>query len=171
MRTRILGIDPGSRLTGFGIIEIESRRIVYVASGCIRTQETGLDGRLREIFEGVGEVLKEYRPEVMAIETVFVRHNVASALKLGQARGAAICAVATRGVPCHEYSPTQIKQAVVGRGNAAKAQVQHMIRSLLALPSMPQADACDALACALCHAHHWQTHETLSGATPNGGRR
>jgi len=170
MGARILGIDPGSRLTGFGIIEVESLRVVYVASGCIRTHETGIDGRLREIFEGVSEVLKEYRPEVMAIETVFVRRNVASALKLGQARGAAICAVATHGVPCHEYSPTQIKKAVVGRGNAAKAQVQHMIRSLLSLPSMPQADACDALACALCHTHHWQSHEALSGKTPVGGR-
>jgi len=157
MSTRILGIDPGSRLTGFGVIEVSPRRTVYVASGCIRTHDAGIAGRLREIFDGINEVIDEYRPEVAAIETVFVRHNVASALKLGQARGAAICAVATHGLPCHEYSPTQIKQAVVGRGNAAKAQVQHMICSLLSLPSMPQADACDALACAVCHAHHGQS--------------
>lgn len=164
MSVRILGIDPGSRLTGFGIIEVGARRAVYVASGCIRTHEAGLAGRLREIFEGVSEIVAEYRPETVAIESVFVRRNVASALKLGQARGAAICAVATQGLPCHEYSPTQIKQAVVGRGNAAKTQVQHMICSLLALPSMPQADACDALACALCHVHHWQSRALLGSA-------
>jgi len=163
MATRILGIDPGSRVTGFGIIDITPGRTVYVASGCIRTHETGVDGRLREIFEGVREVLNEYRPEVAAIESVFVRHNVSSALKLGQARGAAICAIAIHGLPCHEYSPTHIKQAAVGRGNAAKAQVQHMICSLLALPSTPQADACDALACALCHGHHMQSEERLGG--------
>ncbi len=151
---RILGIDPGSRSTGFGIIERNGQRTAYLVSGCIRSVEGGLAERLAEIHRGLSEVLDEFRPDIVAIENVFVRHNVASALKLGQARGVAICAVALRAIPCREYSPNEIKQAVVGRGHASKEQVQHMVKALLELPAKPQADAADALACALCHAHH-----------------
>ncbi len=151
---RILGIDPGSRSTGFGIIDRDGQRTAYLVSGCIRSLDGGLAERLAEIHRGLGEILDEYRPDVVAIENVFVRHNVASALKLGQARGVAICVVGLRAIPCREYSPNEIKQAVVGRGHAGKEQVQHMVRALLDLPATPQADAADALACALCHAHH-----------------
>ena len=151
---RILGIDPGSRSTGFGLIDRHGQRTAYLASGCIRSTEGGLAERLAEIHRGLGEILDEFRPDMVAIENVFVRRNVASALKLGQARGVAICVVALRAIPCREYSPNEIKQAVVGRGHASKEQVQHMVKALLELPATPQADAADALACALCHAHH-----------------
>ncbi len=162
---RILGIDPGSRLTGFGIVEMQAQQVDYIASGCIRTVVKGaLSERLCEIHRGIVEVVQTYRPDVMAIENVFVRHNVMSALKLGQARGVAICAAAMEGLVCHEYSPNEIKQAVVGRGHADKEQVQHMIRALLRLPAAPQADAADALACALCHGHRQQIEQQLRRA-------
>ena len=151
--TRILGIDPGSRVTGFGVIDVEGQRLVYVASGCIRTARGGLAQRLQVIYEGVTELVATYRPEETVIENVFMQHNAAAALKLGQARGAAICALAGGGLPVHEYTPAQIKQAVVGKGNAEKAQVQHMVQALLGLPAAPQADAADALAGAICHGH------------------
>lgn len=149
--TRILGIDPGSRVTGFGVVEIVGGKARYVASGCIRVASKPFPERLREIFDGIVEIIGSYAPEEMVIEQVFVKINVSSALKLGQARGAAICAGATRNLPVHEYSATQIKQAVVGKGHAAKEQVQHMVCALLSLPARPQADAADALAVALCH--------------------
>lgn len=149
--TRILGIDPGSRITGFGVIEVSGGKARYVASGCIRVASKPFPERLREIFDGIGEIVGSYAPEDMVIEQVFVKINVSSALKLGQARGAAICAGATRGLRVHEYSATQVKQAIVGKGNAAKEQVQHMVCALLSLPARPQADAADALAIALCH--------------------
>jgi len=157
--TRILGIDPGSRLTGYGVIEVQERRTVYIASGCVRIADENFPERLRTIFEGIGEVVERYRPTEIAIEKVFVQRNVDSALKLGQARGAAICAVVSRSLPVAEYSPTQIKQALVGRGAAAKEQVKHMVKTLLQLIENPQVDAADALACALCHSH---TRHTLS---------
>ncbi len=156
---RILGIDPGSRVTGFGIIEVQGQQVDYVASGCIRTAKGGLPGRLCEIYSGIVEVVESYRPDVMSIENVFVHHNVVSALKLGQARGVAICAAAMQGLGCHEYAPNEIKQAVVGRGHADKMQVQHMVRALLKLPAAPQADAADALACAICHCHRKQSQQ------------
>ncbi len=161
MTNRVLGIDPGSRLTGFGILDYSGNNTKYLASGCIRTGEKSLDLRLKEIFTGIDQIVEEFEPDVVAIETVFVRRNVSSALKLGQARGAAISAAAMRSVPCLEYAPTRIKQSVVGRGHASKEQVQHMIVSLLSLPAMPQADACDALACALCHIHMEQTMHSI----------
>ena len=150
---RILGIDPGSRVTGFGVIEVVSTRIRYTASGCIRAEHTTLAGRLKVIYDGICEVIASYQPDEAVIENVFMHRNASSALKLGQARGAAICALAGHGLPVHEYTPNQIKQAVVGRGHADKAQVQHMVQTLLGLDGAPQADAADALACAICHSH------------------
>lgn len=153
---RILGIDPGSRITGYGIIEVEGNHNRYVTSGCVRTEHKALPERLRVIFEGVQELIDTYRPDEMAIEQVFMHRNADSALKLGQARGSAICAGVMALLPVGEYSPREIKQAVVGRGGADKAQVQHMVRTLLALSDVPQEDAADALAVALCHGHTCQ---------------
>lgn len=150
---RILGLDPGSRVTGFGVVESAGGRTVYVESGCIRVGKDALGERLGRIFEGVQTLVTQYAPDEMAIEQVFVYRNADSALKLGQARGAAICGAVAGGLAVAEYSPARIKQAVVGKGNAAKTQVQHMVQALLKLPAVPQADAADALAVALCHAH------------------
>jgi crossover junction endodeoxyribonuclease RuvC len=151
--TRILGIDPGSRLTGFGVIEVCRQRSVYITCGCIRLQSDSLPLRLQEIYTGISQIIEEYQPTVSAIEQVFVHRNVASALKLGQARGVAIVAGVQHGLAVHEYAPTQIKQAVVGTGRADKIQVQQMVKVLLSLSNTPQVDAADALAVALCHAH------------------
>jgi len=161
---RILGIDPGSRVTGFGVIDVSGSSVAYVASGCVRSAEGSLPERLKTIYEGISEVVRSYQPLEMAIENVFMQKNAASALKLGQARGAAICAVVTQAVDVHEYSPTQIKQAVVGRGHADKTQVQHMVTALLNLSEAPQADAADALACALCHSNTRQSLDYLTAA-------
>lgn len=150
---RILGIDPGSRVTGFGVIDASSSRIAYVASGCVRVQGDDLGQRLKCIFDGIQRIVLQFEPEVASVEQVFVRHNVDSALKLGQARGAAICAAATQGVEVFEYTPARVKQVVVGTGRADKSQVQFMIKSLLNLSDAPQQDAADALACAVCHHH------------------
>lgn len=154
---RILGIDPGSRITGYGVVELRDGKPCYVASGCIRTQASALPGRIEEIYRNLRELIAELQPGEAAIESVFMHRNADSALKLGQARGAAICAVVCDGVAISEYTPSQIKQAVVGRGNATKEQVQHMVQALLELDRSPQADAADALAVALCHAHTGQT--------------
>jgi crossover junction endodeoxyribonuclease RuvC len=162
--TRILGIDPGSRITGFGVIEVAQGKFSYVTSGCIRVAGESLPQKLKSIFECVSEIVTEFAPTEMAIEQVFMRNNVASALKLGQARGAAICAGVTQGLEVFEYTPTQIKQAVVGKGHADKAQVQFMMRALLKLPALPQEDAADALACALCHHHNNETLIQLRAA-------
>lgn len=151
---RILGIDPGSRITGFGLIDTVKHKSVYVTCGCIRTRATTMPLRLQEIYTGVSEIIGQYQPTVLAIEQVFVHRNVASALTLGQARGVAIVAGVQQGLTVYEYAPTQIKQAIVGQGHAAKTQVQHMVKVLLGLSKSPTADAADALAVALCHAHH-----------------
>lgn len=148
---RIVGIDPGSRLTGYGVIEVANRKIHYVASGCISTQQGALPQRLGEIFRSVSEILEEFTPAEFAIESVFMAKNAASALKLGQARGVAIAAAVTHDLPVFEYAARQVKQATVGTGRASKDQVAHMVRVLLNLPGVPQADAADALAIALCH--------------------
>ncbi len=176
--TRILGIDPGSRITGYGIIEVHGGRHVHVADGCLRVGEGELPQRLGAIFAGIEAVLEEYAPMQAAVVRVFVQRNVDSALKLGQARGAAICAVVQRGLPVAEYTPAEIKKALVGRGAAAKEQVQHMVKALLALEETPAADAADALACALCHGHTRQTllhvpagGKLRSGRTKRGGWR
>jgi len=152
---RVLGIDPGSRVTGFGVIEVlRNGRLQYVASGCVRAGKGELGDRLRTVHDGIAEILDTYRPAALAIERVFLAHNADSALKLGQARGAALVAVAREGLEIAEYTALQIKRAVVGKGHAEKTQVQHMVKALLELSGTPQADAADALACAICHAHH-----------------
>lgn len=159
---RILGIDPGSRFTGFGVIESDGKKYQYISSGFIRvTGDTWAD-RLKVIFESVNELVETHQPHEMSIEKVFMHRNADSALKLGQARGAAICAVVTNNIPVHEYTPAEIKQSVVGKGNAAKEQVQHMVRVLLSLPGNPQADAADALAAALCHSNTRDVRKQLS---------
>ena len=150
--TRIIGIDPGSRLTGYGVVETGSTGPGYLASGCIRTTTTGaFPERLGEIYQGVSALIEEHAPDALAIEEVFLARNPASALKLGQARGAAIAAAVAHGLPVHEYAARTIKRQLVGTGRATKAQVLHMVRVLLALPAAPQADAADALAIAICH--------------------
>ena len=153
-------------MTGFGVIETGGRKPVYIASGCVRSDDDDLARRLKTIFEGLCAVIAEHRPDEAVIENVFVKRNIESALKLGQARGAAITALAIHGLNVHAYSPAQIKLAVAGKGNAAKEQIQHMVRALLSLPAAPQADAADALACALCHCHTGATlaHIARAGA-------
>ncbi len=150
---KILGIDPGLRITGFGVIEQAGGKLRYVTSGCVKSGGGELAGRLRVILEGLAEVIGAHRPGEVAIEKVFVNVNPQSTLLLGQARGAAICAAVIAGLPVAEYTALQVKQAVVGKGHAKKEQVQHMVRRLLALPGDPSPDAADALACAICHAH------------------
>lgn len=152
----ILGVDPGSNITGYAVLENGAQpRLRNV--GCIRLPRTDFAIRLGLIFERLGEVIETNQPDEMAIENVFVSRNAASALKLGQARGAAICAGAAAGLPVSEYTPTQIKSAIVGRGRADKVQIQHMIGVLLGVTKKLQADAADAAAVALCHAHYSQT--------------
>lgn len=150
---RILGIDPGSRVTGFGVIEVRARQLVYVSSGCIRVAAESMPRRLHEIYQNVTQIIEQHQPVVLAIEQVFVYKNVASALKLGQARGVAMVAAVQQNLAVYEYAPNLIKQAVVGKGHAEKAQVQYMVKLLLNLPALPPTDAADALAAALCHAH------------------
>jgi len=150
---RILGLDPGSRLTGVGIIEASGDRLRMVHHAVIKAGDGEFAERLGLIFNGVRDLVAEFRPIEAAVETVFVAHNAASAIKLGQARGAAICALIDAGLPVAEYSPRSVKQAIVGRGSADKLQVQHMVRVRLGLSEMPPEDAADALAVALCHHH------------------
>jgi crossover junction endodeoxyribonuclease RuvC len=155
----ILGVDPGSRITGYGLIESDGMSSTHVASGCIQCGEHAFPGRLRVIFTGLAALIAEHRPEAAAIEQVFMHKNADSALKLGQARGAALCALLDAGLGVSEYTPRAVKLAIVGSGGADKGQVQHMITRLLGLDAAPQTDAADALAIALCHAH---TGRTLS---------
>ncbi|MBT0961852.1 crossover junction endodeoxyribonuclease RuvC [Denitromonas iodatirespirans] len=151
--TRILGLDPGLRVTGFGVIDTLGQQLRYVASGCIKTQDGELPGRLKTLLDGVREVITTYQPDQVAVEKVFVNVNPQSTLLLGQARGAVICGAVSCDLPVLEYTALQVKQAVVGHGKAHKDQVQHMVQRLLELSAAPQADAADALACAICHAH------------------
>lgn len=170
---RILGIDPGLRITGFGVIERAGGKLVYVASGCIKSTESApLPDRLKTLLEGIGEVIATYNPQQAAVEKVFVNVNPQSTLLLGQARGAAISALVLARLPVAEYTALQVKQAVVGHGKAAKEQVQHMVTRLLQLPGEPSADAADALACAICHAHGGQGLGALAtaGFRVRGGR-
>ncbi|GAA6185485.1 MULTISPECIES: crossover junction endodeoxyribonuclease RuvC [Alteromonadaceae] len=159
----ILGIDPGSRITGYGVIKQTGNTFSYLGSGCIRVQGDELAPRLNQIYKGVTEIICQFQPQFFAIEQVFMAKNPDSALKLGQARGAAIVAATNADLPVAEYSARQIKQSVVGKGSAEKNQVQHMVTYLLKLTKKPQADAADALAVALCHGHSYQTLIKLAG--------
>ncbi|MGY6555664.1 MAG: crossover junction endodeoxyribonuclease RuvC [Wenzhouxiangella sp.] len=154
---RILGLDPGSRITGIGIIDGE--RLVHAES--LRLGDGPMPERLGRIFVGVSALIERFQPQFAAVETVFMSRNPQAAIKLGQARGAAVCAAVAAGLEVHEYAPRAIKQAIVGRGGAAKEQVQHMIRVLLKLDVTPAEDAADALAVALCHLHTAQTQARL----------
>ena len=151
--TRILGIDPGSLVTGYGVIESDGNHSVHVTHGNIRMNENRLPEKLRSVFENISGIISEFKPEEVAIEKVFMHKNADSALKLGQARGAAITACTIQNLEVFEYTPNQIKQATVGKGHAAKQQVQHMVKVLLCMNRVPPSDAADALAVALCHAH------------------
>ena len=153
---RILGIDPGLQTTGFGVLDMEGHKLRYVASGTIRTTKIALGdlpGRLKVLFDGIGEVVARYQPDVATVEIVFVNVNPQSTLLLGQARGACITALVARDLPVAEYTALQMKKAVVGHGRAAKSQVQEMVRRLLDLPGLPGTDAADALGLAITHAH------------------
>jgi crossover junction endodeoxyribonuclease RuvC len=151
---RILGLDPGSRVTGYGLIEVSARGTRYLASGSIRVGTGELAGRLRHIFTHVSDLVAEHAPEEVAIERVFMHANPDSALKLGQARGAALCAAVGGGAAVFEYTPREVKLTVTGTGAADKDQVQHMVKALLGVAGRLGADASDALAIALCHAQH-----------------
>ncbi len=167
----ILGIDPGSRLTGYGVIRQTGSKFEYIASGCIRMTTTEMPDRLKQIFDGVRQIIAQTQPTVFAIEQVFMARNPDSALKLGQARGAAIVAAKFADLEVFEYSARQVKQSVVGTGAADKTQVQHMVKTLLKLPANPQADAADALAVALCHGHTQQSLLHMAGQATKTVRR
>ncbi len=151
---RILGIDPGSRVTGFGVISVAGGRVSYVSSGVIRIPPTAFPERLGVISRGISEVIETYQPQVVAVEEVFLAKNPSSALKLGQARGAAITAAVLAELPVEEYATRLVKQAIAGTGAADKAQIQYMVSRLLKLTAEPSEDAADALAIAMCHHYH-----------------
>ena len=158
----ILGIDPGSRITGYGLIENHANRLHYIDSGCLKIKGDNLAQKLGYIFQHLSEVISQHQPQQMSIESVFMHKNVDSALKLGQARGAAICAGYQAGLDVFEYAPREIKLAIVGKGGAQKEQVKHMVCHLLSLKQELQMDESDALAIALCHAQH-QSMEDRTG--------
>jgi len=161
---RILGVDPGSRVTGYGLVDDRRDSLVHVQSGQIKPGNLALPGRLEKIFNGMNQVIAEYRPDLLAVEQVFMARNAHSALVLGHARGAVICAAVRAGLPVAEYGARRIKQAVVGYGAADKQQVQHMVRALLGMTQPPAEDAADALACAICHAHSRTRDRRLAAA-------
>ena len=166
---RILGIDPGLQRTGFGVVDADAGRLAYVASGTISTLEAprgDLPGRLKLIFDGVGEVVARYAPQVATVEIVFVNVNPQSTLLLGQARGAALAALVARDLPVAEYTALQMKKAVVGHGLAEKSQVQQMVKRLLALGALPGRDAADALGLAITHASAAGSFAAMAAATP-----
>jgi crossover junction endodeoxyribonuclease RuvC len=168
---KILGIDPGLRTTGFGVIDKQGNKLTYIASGTIKTPDADLPQRLKTIFAGVTEVIATYRPDCAAIEKVFVNVNPQSTLLLGQARGAAICALVVGDMLVAEYTALQVKQAVVGQGKAQKQQVQDMVQRLLSLAGMPGTDAADALGVAICHAHSGTVLAALSVLAPGIGKK
>ena len=168
--SRILGIDPGSRKTGFGIIELNDKKIEHVINGRLMVGDGNFPERLRQIFVGLTEIIGRYEPDMMVIEKVFLHKNADSALKLGQARGAAICAGVNQGLKVHEYTATQIKKAVVGNGHAKKDQVQYMMSIILALSELPDEDAADALACAVTHANFADVGGSQKSKLPEGMR-
>ena len=150
---RILGIDPGSRVTGVGVVELEGHSLRHIHSACIRAGEGELGSRLAAIYRGVSGVIQDWEPQSAAVERVFLASNPHAALILGHARGSAMLAAVNHGLPSSEYSALEIKRSVVGTGSAAKEQVQHMVRVLLGMDYKPPVDAADALACAICHLH------------------
>jgi len=165
----ILGIDPGSRKTGYGLIHQQGNTTQYIASGVIKADASQLlPERIKTIFTCICEIIESYNPDQMAIEQVFMAKNASSALKLGQARGAAIAAGVSQDLPVSEYEARKVKQSVVGNGSADKLQVQHMVKTLLKLPNCPQEDAADALAVSLCHAN---TQEHLIRVAQSSGFR
>ena len=161
--TIILAIDPGSRVTGYGIIKKNGQKLSYIGSGCIRLSGKELAPRLKQIFDGVTQIIEQYHPDEFAIEQVFMGKNADSALKLGQARGVAIVAACNAQLPISEYAARLVKQAVVGTGAATKDQVGHMVTQILKLPARPQEDAADALGIAICHAHTYQSLIAMAG--------
>ena len=163
---KILGIDPGLRVTGFGVIHKQGNKLTYIASGTIKTPDADLPLRLKTILSGVSEVIRTYAPDCSAIEKVFVNVNPQSTLLLGQARGAAICALVSADLAVAEYTALQVKQAVVGQGKAQKAQVQDMVQRLLHLSGLPGTDAADALGVAICHAHSGDILTALGALAP-----
>lgn len=164
---RILGIDPGSRNTGLGLVEFKDGNLCCIGYECIKMGSEPLPDRLGRIYRDITQVIQQYRPDTAAIEQVFVSKNSRSALVLGQARGSAICSVVNADLPIHEYSALQIKRAVVGTGSAKKEQVQHMVRVLLGFRELPGSDEADALACAICHIHTAQVEARLNHAIGN----
>ena len=168
--TRIIGIDPGSRKTGFGIIEFEGQKVKHIINGRLMVGDGNFPDRLGQIFKGLTDIIQRYQPDMMAIENVFLHKNADSALKLGQARGAAICAGVSQNLSVHEYSATQIKKAVVGNGHAKKEQVQYMMSVILSLSEAPSEDAADALACAVAHMNHASISEGQKSKLPAGMR-
>lgn len=163
---KILGIDPGLRTTGFGLVDKQGTKLSYIASGTIKTPDSDLPQRLKVILSGVAEIISTYGPDCAAIEKVFVNVNPQSTLLLGQARGAAICGLVNANLMVAEYTALQIKQAVVGHGKAQKQQVQDMVQRLLLLPGLPSSDAADALGVAICHAHSGEALAMLGGMAP-----
>ena len=163
----ILGIDPGLRMTGFGVIQQTGSQLTYVASGTIKTPDGDLAERLGVILRGVREVIGLYKPNIAAIEKVFVNINPQSTLLLGQARGAALCALVDADLPVTEYTALQLKQATVGYGRATKEQMQSMVQRLLKLPALPGRDAADALAAAICHVHSSSMQGAVGGLAPS----
>ncbi len=170
-KRRILGIDPGSRLTGFGVLDFRGDTPSYVASGTVKSMDGAFADRLRQIFDSVGDIVQEFEPDIVVIESVFMHKNAGSALKLGHARSAAICATFNHGVEVFEYAPREIKQAVVGTGAATKEQVQHMVMSILSLGGTPAPDAADALAAALCHGNQHRIRAQLGTGNAVAGQR
>ena len=170
-RLRILGIDPGSRLTGFGIVDCEHDAARYVASGSVKSIDGSFPERLQLIFRSVSEIVRDYRPDVVVVESVFMHRNASSALKLGQARSAAICATFGHELEIHEYAPREIKQAIVGTGAATKEQISHMVCRILELDGQPSSDAADALAAALCHANRRRMERATGAAVLAAGAK
>ena len=169
-KTRIIGIDPGSRCTGYGVIDSDGLRHLYVASGFVKITGDALPDRLAMIFDEISIIIEKWQPQTMGIEQVFVNKNVDSALKLGQARGAAICAGTNAKLDIGEYTPRAIKKAVVGNGSADKEQIQQMMKLLLKLDFEPQSDEADGLAIALCHANHMHMKTLGIVSRVRGGR-
>lgn len=162
--TRVLGIDPGSRITGYGVVDMTPQGLRLVECGCLKLSVAEFPIRLREIYQGIQQIVQRLQPSEMAIEQVFMHKNADSALKLGQARGAAMCGGFAQGLEVQEYAARQVKLAVVGKGNADKFQVQHMVKVLLGLQGFFELDASDALGVAICHIHHKQALVKMASA-------